>query len=61
MPGFLQDKLGQLQKTRQVNVWTTTDKVNMSRPRKQLLSAIARAILTGIGVVRALYNVRGGQ
>ena len=61
MPGFLQDKLGQLQKTRQVNVWTTTDKVNMSRPRKQLLSAIARAILTGIGVVRALCNVRGGQ
>ena len=61
MLDFIQDKLGQLQKAGQVSVWTTADQVHMSRPRKPLLSAMARAIMKGIGVVRALDNVHGGR
>ena len=56
-----QDKLGQLRKTGQVTVWTTTNEAHMSRPRKQLLSAMAHAIMRAIGVVRALDSVRGNQ
>ena len=42
-------------------MWTTANKVHMSRPRKLLLPAMARAIVKGIGVVRALDKVYGGE